>query len=60
MRRNLSLLALLLAAVSALAQVPTNPILDHADPFITLHPVAGRYLLLATTGSIAPWSGKAA
>jgi GH43 family beta-xylosidase len=38
---------------------PTNPILPHADPFITLHPVNGRYLLLATTGhNITIWSGK--
>lgn len=40
-------------------QVPANPILPNADPFITLHPVNGRYLLLATTGSnITIWSGK--
>ena len=38
---------------------PANPILPHADPFITLHPVNGRYLLLATTGhNITIWSGK--
>ena len=37
---------------------PTNPILPHADPFITLHPNNGRYLLLATTGhNITIWSG---
>jgi len=35
-----------------------NPILPNADPFITLHPVAGKYLLLATTGhTITLWSG---
>jgi len=40
-------------------QRPANPILPHADPFITLHPVNGRYLLLATTGrNITIWSGK--
>ncbi len=34
------------------------PILPNADPFITLHPVQGRYLLLATTGhNITLWSG---
>jgi GH43 family beta-xylosidase len=39
--------------------VPANPILAHADPFLTLHPVKGRYLLLATTGrNITIWSGK--
>jgi GH43 family beta-xylosidase len=38
---------------------PANPILPHADPFITLHPVKGRFLLLATTGrNITIWSGK--
>uniref|UniRef100_UPI0037DA42CB glycoside hydrolase family 43 protein n=1 Tax=Terriglobus aquaticus TaxID=940139 RepID=UPI0037DA42CB len=32
--------------------------MDHADPFITLHPVEGRYLLLGTTGrNITIWSG---
>jgi uncharacterized protein (TIGR03435 family) len=42
-----------------LAQAAANPILPHADPFITLHPVKGRYLLLATTGhNITIWSGK--
>ena len=42
-----------------LAQAAANPILPHADPFITLHPVDGRYLLLATTGhNITIWSGK--
>ncbi|MEK6397010.1 MAG: glycoside hydrolase family 43 protein, partial [Terriglobus sp.] len=35
-----------------------NPVLDHADPFITLHPVQGKYVLLATTGNnITLWSG---
>lgn len=43
---------------SCIAQNPTNPILLNADPFITLHPVNGRYLLLATTGhNITLWSG---
>jgi GH43 family beta-xylosidase len=43
---------------SCIAQNPTNPILPNADPFITLHPVNGRYLLLATTGkNISLWSG---
>ncbi len=42
-----------------LAQGAANPILPNADPFITLHPVDGRYLLLATTGhNITIWSGK--
>jgi GH43 family beta-xylosidase len=41
------------------AQGVANPILAHADPFITAHPVEGRYLLLATTGkNITIWSGK--
>jgi GH43 family beta-xylosidase len=39
--------------------VPANPILANADPFITPHPVNGRYLLLATTGhNITVWSGR--
>ena len=41
------------------AQAVSNPILPNADPFITLHPVNGRYLLLATTGhNITLWSGS--
>jgi GH43 family beta-xylosidase len=40
------------------AQTPTNPILPNADPFITFHPVHGRFLLLATTGhNITLWDG---
>ena len=58
MPRLLVSLALLAAVVSGTAQTAKNPILDHADPFITPHPVAGRYLLLATTGeNITIWSG---
>ncbi|MEZ2348626.1 family 43 glycosylhydrolase [Terriglobus sp. RCC_193] len=56
----MSLLRVLLLCVlfvgGAVAQ--TNPLLDHADPFITLHPVQGKYVLLATTGNnITLWSG---
>jgi GH43 family beta-xylosidase len=37
---------------------PSTPILPNADPFITLHPKDGQYLLLATTGhDITIWSG---
>jgi GH43 family beta-xylosidase len=37
---------------------PSNPILPNADPFITLRPVRGNFLLLATTGrNITIWSG---
>ena len=40
------------------AQRAVNPILDHADPFITPHPVNGQYLLLATSGNnMTIWSG---
>jgi GH43 family beta-xylosidase len=40
------------------AQTVSNPILPNADPFITLHRVNGKYLLLATTGrNITIWSG---
>jgi GH43 family beta-xylosidase len=47
------------AAAQSAPQAPANPILPNADPFITLHPVNGRYLLLATTGrNITIWSGK--
>ncbi len=50
--------SLLLFPFVAFAQSPANPILPNADPFITLHPVDGRYLLLATTGrTITIWSG---
>ena len=52
------LLGGLLAVVPGRAQEVSNPILQHADPFITPHPVAGRYLLLATSGNnITLWSG---
>ena len=48
----------LCAAQSISPTAPANPILPHADPFITLHPIHGRYLLLATTGrNITLWSG---
>ncbi len=63
-RHTLSLLStfilstLLCTAQSPSTPAPTNPILPHADPFITLHPIHGRYLLLATTGhNITLWSG---
>jgi GH43 family beta-xylosidase len=61
--RNLSTLlagALLCIVCAAQSnQAPANPILPNADPFITLHPVHGRYLVLATTGhNITIWSGK--
>ena len=53
-----SLLAGLACGVAAYAQVVSNPILQHADPFITLNPVDGKYLLLATTGhDVTIWSG---
>jgi uncharacterized protein (TIGR03435 family) len=54
-----SLLCIVCPAQSFSNQAPANPILPNADPFITLHPVNGRYLLLATTGhNITIWSGK--
>ena len=41
------------------SQVPSNPVLPNADPFITPRPANGKYLLLATTGhNITIWSGK--
>ncbi len=47
-----------LLGVGAWGQGAVNPILPHADPFITPHPVKGKYLLLATTGrNITIWSG---
>ena len=52
--------ALLSAAfcLSSSAQIATNPILPHADPFITPQPVNGKFLLLATTGhNITIWNG---
>lgn len=40
------------------AQQMRTLVTPHADPFITLHPVGGQYLLLATTGkNITLWSG---
>ena len=40
------------------AQTAVNPILNHADPFITSRPVNGQYLLLATGGNnVTIWSG---
>ena len=54
-----SLLCIVCTAQGVSKQAPANPILPNADPFITLHPVNGRYLLLATTGhNITIWSGK--
>jgi len=51
-----TLLATTLLCIPSSAQ--TNPILPNADPFITLHPIHNRYLLLATTGhNITLWSG---
>jgi GH43 family beta-xylosidase len=53
-----TLLLTLLLALSPLTLAQTNPILPNADPFITLHPIHGQYLLLATTGhNITLWSG---
>lgn len=45
---------------TALAQV-SNPILSHADPFITYDPVTkdGQYVLTATGPNITLWSGPA-
>ncbi len=58
MRLAITVLSLLLVAAGASAQGTTNLILDHADPFITPHPVAGNYLLLATSGNnLTVWSG---
>lgn len=40
------------------AQTVSNPILNHPDPFITPHPVDGRYLLLASSfNNVTIWSG---
>jgi GH43 family beta-xylosidase len=47
-----------LLSLCGVAQVASNPILPNADPFITLHPVHGKYLLLATSGhNVTMWSG---
>ncbi len=57
-RKLLLPIAVGLLSLCSIAQVPANPILSHADPFITLHPIQGKYLLLATTGrDITIWSG---
>jgi GH43 family beta-xylosidase len=50
---------LLIATLLTLASpAQTNPILPNPDPFITLHPLHNRYLLLATTGhNLTLWSG---
>lgn len=54
-----SLLCIFCAAQPSSNRPPANPILAHADPFITLHPISGQYLLLATTGhNITIWHGK--
>ena len=54
---RLRILSLFFALSTAFA-VAQNPILPNADPFITLHPINGQYLLLATTGrKITIWSG---
>jgi len=50
--------ALIAGAEYATAQTSAMPVVPNADPFVTLHPVNGRYLLLATTGSnVTLWSG---
>ena len=52
------LFATLICACSGYAQTASNPILHHADPFISFHPVNGNYLLLASTNrDIFIWSG---
>ncbi len=62
MRRWTTASALLVLAALltpfAPAQLASNPILDHADPFITSQPVDGRYILLATSGNnVTLWAG---
>ena len=48
----------LLSVLPAISQQVSNPILNHPDPFITPHPVNGRYLLLASSmDSVAIWRG---
>ena len=45
-------------ALPSAAQTVSNPILPHPDPFITAHPVNGRYLLLASSmDNVTIWSG---
>ncbi len=54
-----SLLCIVCAAQTSSIRPAANPILAHADPFITLHPIDGQYLLLATTGhNITIWHGN--
>ncbi|HEY4358450.1 MAG TPA: glycoside hydrolase family 43 protein [Acidobacteriaceae bacterium] len=52
------MLGLLCVAATSLAQA-TNPILSHADPFITWDPVTkdGQYVLTATGRDISLWTG---
>jgi hypothetical protein len=58
--RNVVLLAAVVLSVrDCLTQAASNPILPNADPFITLNPVQGKFLLLATAGrNITIWSGQ--
>ncbi|SEG68905.1 Beta-xylosidase, GH43 family [Bryocella elongata] len=57
-RSVLTALAGLCLGASALAQA-SNPILSHADPFITFDPVTkdGQYVLTATGRDITLWTG---
>ena len=49
---------LMVAGVGVPVFAQGYPVVPNADPFITLHPVQGKYLLLATTGrDITLWSG---
>ena len=59
LRRRLCMcFGLLLLSAVGRAQGGKNPILLHPDPFITPHPVEGKYLLLATAfENISIWSG---
>lgn len=58
MKSLVRIVASVLFAAASLAAAQTNPILPHPDPFITLEPVNGEYLLLATTGkNITIWHG---
>src|ERR1700753_1710657 len=56
--RFVSMLGRMCTAAAALAQA-SNPILSHADPFITWDPVTkdGQYVLTATGRDISLWSG---
>ncbi len=52
------LLFLALCTYTCVGVAQTNPILQHADPFITWQPVHGKYLLLATArDKVTIWSG---